>query len=259
MIICVGDPNRAELLSTLLDSSTPIFCKESNRGFKTYTGTYKGKRMSIMAIGMGIPMADFFVREVRYITEGPLAVIRLGTCGTPREDINIGTLALASQSVCVTTNYNSYSRDHSENGRALDHFTVSKPCYADSTLTNLLKNHLASTVVDFPVVIGLDITADSFYSSQGRVDANFDDRNATLIDELITNHPQCVSLQMETFHLLHLARLSFGKIYVAACAIVLAQRRSNAFLDNKSKHNLELLAGKACLNSLFDWTSEEKN
>ena len=47
----------------------------------------------------------------------------------------------------------------------------------------------------------LNATADSFYSSQGRTDANFDDRNETLIDEIIGKFPTATTLEMETFQL----------------------------------------------------------
>lgn len=34
---------------------------------------------------MGIPNMDFTVRELRYVAEGPMAVVRVGTCGSPAE------------------------------------------------------------------------------------------------------------------------------------------------------------------------------
>ena len=40
-----------------------------------------GVPLSIIAIGMGTPMMDFLVREVRAIVTGPMAVVRFGTCG----------------------------------------------------------------------------------------------------------------------------------------------------------------------------------
>lgn len=47
---------------------------------------------------------------------------------------------------------------------------------------------------------------------QGRVGLFFDDRNETLVDGLISEFPDVVSLEMETFHLLDLARVSKGKL-----------------------------------------------
>lgn len=41
-------------------------------------GFYKKKPVSIVSIGMGAPMMDVLVREASYITDGPLAIVRLG-------------------------------------------------------------------------------------------------------------------------------------------------------------------------------------
>ena len=57
---------------------------------------------------------------------------------------------------------------------------------------------------------GLNASADSFFSSQGRPDPNFDDRNACVLDDLLHRHPTTSSLEMETFHLFHLAQCSYG-------------------------------------------------
>jgi hypothetical protein len=66
-------------------------------------------------------------------------------------------------------------------------------------------------------------------------------------------HPNTGSLQMETYHLFHLAKLNrSGSIRAAACAIVLAQRKSGAFLSNDRKHELEIKAGNACLEALVN-------
>jgi uridine phosphorylase len=102
----------------------------------------------------------------------------------------------------------------------------------------------------------IDATADSFYGSQGRIDSKFDDRNGQLIDQILEKYPQTGSLQMETFHLYHLAKLnSYAEkqemIRVAACAIVLAQRKSDDFLSNALKHAIEIKAGNACLEALI--------
>jgi uridine phosphorylase len=80
------------------------------------------------------------------------------------------------------------------------------------------------------VVEGLDATADSFYSSQGRTGGHFEDVNEAVIEQLMSQHPQLVSLEMETFHLLDLARCSKGSIKAAAFCIAAAERYSNRWV-----------------------------
>src|ERR1700733_8629429 len=95
-ILQVGDPERAKLIvENWFDKSedTPIFVRTTTRGFTTYTGTFEGKRVTVMAIGMGIPMQDFAVRESQDVADsGPMAIIRLGSCGTPQRDVATRTL-----------------------------------------------------------------------------------------------------------------------------------------------------------------------
>lgn len=50
-------------------------------------------------------MVDFLYRECRSITKGPLAFIRLGTCGTPSTEIDIGTICVSESSRFCNINY----------------------------------------------------------------------------------------------------------------------------------------------------------
>jgi len=254
-VIIVGDPNRAELLSTFFDNPLKLFIRKSNRGFNTYTGRYKGVPISVMSIGMGIPMTDFMVREARHVAKGPLAIIRLGTCGTPRDDISVGSIVVAHSSRGIVTNYDAFF-DAEVNGSSSDYYHLTRPVKADELLLRDLKDALDKQVFGRRVVACSDATADSFYSSQGRIDKNFADHNETLIDDIVNLDPDVGSIQMETFHLYHLARLS-GTISAAACAIVLAQRKKNDFLGNDEKHTLEKQAGRACFEALTGWRVDD--
>lgn len=118
--------------------------------------------VTVMSIGMGMSMADFMVREARHITKGPLAIIRLGslsqihslmatspqldgpsllrlisyigTCGTPRRDIPIGSVVVSQQSMCITTNYDAFSVQQEAGARSLSFYHVTKPLPADPAL-----------------------------------------------------------------------------------------------------------------------------
>jgi len=267
-ILCVGDPLRALSLSKLLDDPEHLFVRNSNRGFTTYTGTYNGVPVSVMSIGMGFPMMDFMVREGRHIVEGPMCIIRLGTCGSPRKDIPIGSIVVSPSSVCITSNFDSFDetvQNGGTNGNGVTNgntseikpvYHISKPVKGDHAIFQSLMKSLQSSILDHPIIEAIDASADSFYSSQGRVDPNFADQNETIINNILNAYPSIGSLQMETFQLFHLARLSKEKIHAGACAIVLAQRCSNDFLDHNTKHKLEHLAGTACLDVLTKWKED---
>ena len=74
--ITVGSPSRAERIATFLDASPRPFRLATERGFLTITGRYGGVPVSIVSIGMGSAMADFFVREVRESLSGDMVVVR---------------------------------------------------------------------------------------------------------------------------------------------------------------------------------------
>lgn len=252
-ILLVGDPDRAKIIRESLDNPNESFAYASNRGFTTYTGTKNGVPVTIMAIGMGMPMMDFAIREIRAITDGPLFIVRLGSCGTPRSDIPIGSVVVADRSYGIVTDYDAY---HNASPAC---FKITQTIAPDPALHSALATSLETySLGSYPVIEAADATADSFYGSQGRLDANFDDRNTRLIDEILEQHPTTASLQMETFHLFHLAKLNnyacqnANPIRTAACAIVLAQRKSDDFLSNDLKHAIERKAGNACLEALVN-------
>jgi len=251
-ILHVGDPERAErIVKNCFDGGKETLKHESTRGFTTYTGTVGGKRISVMAVGMGTPMTDFAVREGQAVADdGPMAIIRLGSCGTPQREITTRTVVVAKESFMVRTNYDAFHDQ--EVLRA--HYDITKAIQPDPHLHARLVERLKQEAT-FPVKEASDATCEFFYSTQGREDVAFDDHNSHLIDEVLAKRPETGSLQMETFQLFHLGAISAArKINVAACAIVLANRVSGEpFLSNEEKYAIEIAAGRACLQTLVEF------
>lgn len=242
-IICVGDLQRAEKYSEFLDKSPEPLKIPSTRGFLTITGYYKGVRVSIIGTGMGTPMIDFTIRENLAIIEGKVAMIRLGTCGTPSDEIEPGDIAVQSSAVLVRRNSDGFRKGSKE-----PTYTLSNPVSADEKLTKLLKENISKTSKTFE---GLGATADSFYSSQGRVTSEIDDRNEDLIDgKLLKKYPKTIALEMETFHLYDLSDCSKGRLISSSACLVLAQRRTHKFIDLELKHKKESELGLAGLETI---------
>jgi len=241
-IILVGEHARATRLSALL--SDALCVGTTHRDFRSFTGTFEGKRTTVISIGMGFPMMDFAVREIAQVTTGDLSIIRLGTCGTINPNVSIGTISIAERSVFVGTDFNAFA---SSSGCPYEIGT--RVLSASKALTERIKVQLAKS--ELPVVSGTDITCDTFYGGQGRHDAQFDDRNQQLLDSMQKQFPDSSSLQMETYQLFHLADIIRGRtIHAAALAIVLAQRHSNEFLPHNRKQELEQVCGISALKAL---------
>ncbi|KAI5477525.1 hypothetical protein MNV49_006312 [Pseudohyphozyma bogoriensis] len=264
-IITAGDPVRIRRFAKFLDETPIPFECVSARGFTTITGRYKGVPVSLIAIGMGYPMMDFLVREARHIVDGDMAIIRFGSCGSIKSSIPVGSIGVPKNCMAITSSY-----DHFEDP-SVPAYHFSKPIPADPNLHGALLSALAATdcqAHDIP----LHASGDSFYGAQGRIDSSFADDNLTLLDDLSRQFPDLCSLEMETTHLFHLARLATpsstqGTIHAAAAHMIFASRSSpsdtsdpasaekaaeqeQTFIDPETVAKLEPAVGRACLDAL---------
>jgi len=91
-VLMPGDPLRAQYIAdTFLDDARRVADVRNMWGF---TGTYKGKPVSVMAHGMGIPSASIYAHEL--ITEyGVRRVMRVGSCGTTHPDVELRDIVIA--------------------------------------------------------------------------------------------------------------------------------------------------------------------
>lgn len=282
-ILSVGDMGRADRIAHQLDNygttgaGAPIKVV-APRGFVTYTGTYKGVQVTILATGMGVPMMDFSVRETRACVEGPMAMLRYGTCGGLR-DTPPGAVVSASGTVLVRRDGDAVAahmaaeaaiaaaRAAGAEPAAADvatmaavPYTVSSVVLPDPEMARLFRTCLESSIAarfgtTHTVYDGITASADSFYSSQGRLTGLFHDYNEKVIDALegAAGLEGLRALEMETHHLLDLARCSLpsGKIYAAGAAMVLANRHTNEALPKRRLEELEEVGGHAGLEALI--------
>jgi len=73
------------------------------RGMLGFTGTYKGKRVSVQGHGMGIPSIGIYTYEL-YNFYGVKTIIRVGSAGAMHPDLHIGDLVIA-MGACTNSNY----------------------------------------------------------------------------------------------------------------------------------------------------------
>ncbi len=99
LVLLPGDPLRAEFIAnTYLENA-----KKYNdvRGMWGFTGTYKGKRVSVQGSGMGMPSASIYYHEL--IKEyGAKKLVRIGSCGSIQDDVNLRDVIIAS-SACTNS------------------------------------------------------------------------------------------------------------------------------------------------------------
>lgn len=100
-VLMAGDPLRAKFIAENF-LTDPVQFNEI-RGMLGYTGTYKGKPVSVMGHGMGIPSIAIYSYEL-YHFYGVDTIIRVGSAGSYDPDLKLGDLAIA-MGACTDSNF----------------------------------------------------------------------------------------------------------------------------------------------------------
>ena len=100
-VIMCGDPLRARFIAEKY-LENPVLYNEV-RGMLGYTGTYKGKRVSVQGHGMGIPSIGIYSYELFNFYDVE-RIIRVGTAGALTDDMKIGDMLFA-QAACTDSDY----------------------------------------------------------------------------------------------------------------------------------------------------------
>lgn len=179
IVILVGDPGRVAMIAEYFDTKE---CEVSNREFLTVTGTYKGRRMTVMSTGIGIGNIDICVTELDALANidfatrrvkddfRQLTLVRLGTSGAIQEDIEVGTVVFARTSLGFDGLLSYYEgRDEVcdlDLERAFEAHTawyskLPAPYFVNAD--KALFDHFRDSVVE-----GITIAAPGFYAPQGR-------------------------------------------------------------------------------------------
>ncbi|WP_161880318.1 purine-nucleoside phosphorylase [Deinococcus alpinitundrae] len=101
-VLLPGDPRRAQHIAQTFFTD-PVQHNDV-RGMLGFTGTYKGQPVSVQGTGMGMASAGIYIHEL--INDyGCQTLVRVGTCGSYREDVHVRDLILA-QAACTDSNIN---------------------------------------------------------------------------------------------------------------------------------------------------------
>lgn len=100
-VIMAGDPLRAKFMAEKYLNNPTTY--NQVRGMFGYTGTYKGKRVSIQGHGMGIPSIGIYTYELFNFYDVD-TIIRVGSAGAIDDDLNIGDIVMG-MGACTNSNY----------------------------------------------------------------------------------------------------------------------------------------------------------
>lgn len=251
-IIFVGDQNRVEKITQFFDS---IEFSMQKREFKTQTGTYKGKRISVISTGIGPDNIDIVMNELDALvnidleTRQPkevltsLNIIRIGTSGSLQEDIPTDSFVLSKYGLGLDNMLRSYLIDEISN-------SAIEEAFVQQTNWDLRKGKpyviscsekLEKLIESDRIFKGITATAPGFYGPQGRVlrleiqDNALNDK----LDQFRFEDHRITNLEMETAAIYGLAVL-LGHNALSLNAII-ANRHLGTFSEDPYKAVDELI------------------
>ncbi len=209
LVLMPGDPLRAKTIAdTYLENVTQF---NTVRNMFGYTGTYKGKRVSVMGSGMGMPSIGIYSFEL-FTFYGVEKIVRIGSCGAYSKDLKLYDVLLAD---CA---YSESSYAKTQSGTYEDTYT-----YPSAALNQQIEAN--AETLNIPITKGTIHSSDVFYRE------NFDDYKT-----IYQNH-QAIAVEMEAFALFHNAAVTNKQ---AACLLTVSdslvtkeattsEERQNAF------------------------------
>jgi uridine phosphorylase len=214
--ILVGDPARAERVSKLFSEVTH---ERRNREYVTYTGTYAGGPLTVMATGMGCDNTEIALVEYCQLVESP-TFIRVGSSGALSPDLELGDLMISTGAVKLE---NTTSFFVPEGYPAVAHHEV------------VLALSQAAAGAGHRHALGLTACASGFYGAQARDVPGFPPRFPDLPDKL--GAMGVMNMEMETSALFCLSTLR--RVRAGAVCAIYASRPRNVFIDTETKERAE--------------------
>lgn len=234
--ILVGDPGRVDLVASHF---THIECDIQSREFHTITGTYKGKRITVLSTGIGCDNIDIVINELDALTNidfntrtekkrlHSLEIVRIGTCGGLQLNSPVGSFVVSAKSIGFDGLLNFYAGRNEVCDLAFEKaFTehmnwnpqLGAPYVIDAD------HELTDRIAQTDMVRGVTVACGGFYGPQGRelrIPLADPTQNQKLVDFEYDGW-KITNFEMESSALAGLCRL-LGH-HATTCCLVVANR-----------------------------------
>ena len=181
-VILVGDPGRVPVVAAHFETTE---CDISSREFRTITGTYKGKRITVLSTGIGCDNIDIVVNELdalanidfntRLIKDElrQLELVRIGTCGGLQPNTPEGTFVASEISIGFDGLLNFYAgRNEVSDLKLEEAFLKHMNWHGTQCIAHPYVVHANSELIDRiaadDMVRGITIACGGFFGPQGR-------------------------------------------------------------------------------------------
>lgn len=209
-VLMPGDPDRIDVMASQWEDATVVSLP---RGYKAAAGNYRGKRIGAVSTAIGAPSLELIFTDLA--RTGVHTFIRVGTCGTLREEIDTGSLIINDAAVRLDGTTGFYAR-------------AEFPAVASFEVTLALSD--AASALGHAYRVGTGCTAGSFLMGQGRPAFNgfMSPHGESIVEEMAGLG--VLNFEMETASLLTFARI-FGFRAGSVCSVI-ANRRTGIWGDN---------------------------
>jgi len=229
-VLLPGDPDRVKVMAGQWDDARVI---DLPRGYRAACGSFKGARIGALSTMVGAPSLDIVLADLGHL--GVDTFIRVGTCGTLKQEIDPGSLIINDASVRLDGTTHLYVRNEF-------------PAAASFEVTFALVDAAAGSGNAYHV--GTGATTGSFFVGQGRPGFNgyMSLEGERIFDEM--NRAGVLNFEMETAALLTLSRI-FGFRAGSICSVI-ANRVTGVWNDNGGVERACLTAAEA-VRRLTEW------
>lgn len=248
-VILVGDPGRVALVASHFDTKE---CDIESREFHTITGTYKGKRITVISTGIGCDNIDIVMNEVdalanidfntreEHATLRQLEVVRIGTCGGLQLNTPAGTFICAEYSIGFDGLLNFYAGrnavcDLQMERALLNHLGWSGNMCQPAPYVVAADKELVERIAKNDMVRGFTVACGGFFGPQGRelriplADPHQNEK----IESFEYNGMRINNFEMESSALAGLAKL-MGHKATTVCMVIANRRAQKADTGYKS-------------------------
>ncbi|MDY7396580.1 nucleoside phosphorylase [Aureibaculum sp. 2210JD6-5] len=242
-IIFVGDQDRVATVAKHFDN---ILFQTQKREFKTVTGIYKGKKLSVISTGIGPDNIDIVLNELDALVNinldtktvklehTELSIVRIGTSGSLQNNIPVNSFVLSSYGLGMDGTLRAYDCERILEKEIEDAFIKHTDWSIKKARPYAVKasSILEQKISDSEIFKGITATANGFYGPQGRVLrlALQDPVLNSKIDSFNYKGEKITNLEMETSAIYGLAKL-LGHEALSMNAII-ANRASGTFSEN---------------------------
>lgn len=246
-VILVGDPGRVTLIGKYLSD---IECEVSSREFHSITGTYNGKRITVLSTGIGCDNIDIVMNELDALvnidfntrTENDvhrtLTLVRIGTCGGLQPETPIGTFIASVKSIGFDGLLNYYEGRDEVCDTELEKTFVKHMDWSPkkgAPYVAIANEELINRIACDDMVRGITIACGGFYGPQGRqirIPIQDPEQNSK-VESFEYNGLKICNFEMESSALAGLASL-LGHNAMTCCMVIAnryAQKMNTAYTN----------------------------